>query len=336
MTNHRSQHFCVRLVLIGVMLSLVLIVDSAPATANVSSYSLQRQEEIGLPDFTVKFKEDGSISVAKIPSSWIPGLRHTEIDPELVARFKNANIQYIDLDYQDTGMVVLVNGIPMLDLHYDNHRELRALVSAFAVFLGNHGKTHLKISKSVLPLLQEFGVEITFEFPVSDYRTAIERAEEGSYEQISKSVKTRADSFARYKGIETIIVNSNRVGELTSSDFGFNLLRAALPPGVKLQFVGTTVAEIREKGITEIRIKNREYGLAIELNGQPTPLAILYLENLVEFAENRQRWRRVAPNVSFERFAMVRRIVHDVLNAHNVDIVLLFPSSLTIAPPTGQ
>ena len=169
------------------------------------------------------------------------------------------------------------------------------------------------------------GVETTFEFPVPSYRSVIPKANEDSLEILDSSDIADDDAQAQVRGIETISLWTTALGEISSDSFIFKVLRAALPPDVEVKLPPTTVAGIREKGVTEITVKTRQYGLAVELNGQSPPQLICNLDNLLAFAEQRERWRRLAPSVPEQRFELVRRMVQDVLQTHNVDIRLHFP-----------
>ena len=279
-----------------------------------------------MPDLTVRIREDGSVSVAKIPLSWIPGLDKVALDPDIVARFTDANVQHIHLDYHDAGMAVLANGMLILDFRYDDHDELRTLLTALTLFMGNKGQTLSNLAKTLLPVLEVVGV--TFEFPVPAHRAVIPKPDGDSLEILGSSDIADGDARAQVRGIETISLSTTALGQITSGSFIFKVLRAALPPDVEVKLPPTTVADIREKGITEITVKTRRYGLAIELNGQPSPQLICNLDNLLAFAEHRDRWRRLAPSVSEQRFELVRRMVQDVLQTHNVDIRLHFPVPL--------
>lgn len=290
-----------------------------------------------MPDFTIRFQEDGSVVFAKIPLSLFPGGDKVSLEPEMVAKFTNGNIQHIHLDYHDAGIVVLVNGIPLLDFHYENDDELRAILTALTIFMGNQGLKFSNLAKTLLPILKLLGSEVSFEFPKPAGEPRIPRATEDDYVVLDLSDIAHGDARAEVTGIETFNLQATATGQLTSSDFIFNVLRAAIPPNVEIKLPITTIADIREKGITEITVKNRRYGLAIELNGQPSPSLIFDLDNLLVFAEHQERWRHIAPSVSTERFELVHRMVRDVLQYHNVDFTLHFPPSsasqvLKIAP----
>ncbi|MCY4519288.1 MAG: hypothetical protein OXC13_00750 [Caldilineaceae bacterium] len=278
-----------------------------------------------MPDLTIRIREDGSVSVAKIPLSWIPGMDQVSLDSDIVARFTDANVQHIHLDYHDAGMAVLVNGMLILDFRYDDHDQLRTLLTALTIFMGDKGQTLSNAAKTLLPVLEFVGAELVFEFPVPSHRPVIPKADEDSHEILDSSNIADGDARAQVRGIETISLSTTAMGKVTSGNFIFKVLRAALPPDVEIKLPPTTVAGIREKGITEITVKTRRYGLAIELNGQPSPQLICNLDNLLAFAEHRDRWRRLAPSVSEQRFELVRRMVQDVLQTHNVDIRLHFP-----------
>ena len=312
-----------------IMLASMLILSAgAPAWGEPTFRLPGRQATQGMPDFTNRLLENGSVVVAKIPFPLsLPGMGKVSLEPEMVARFTNGNIQHIHLDYHDTGIVVLINGIPMLDFHYENDEELRAMLTALTIFMGNQGLKFSNLAKTLLPILKWFGSEVTFEFPQLAGKPGIPRANKDDYLIQDLSDIAHGDARAEVAGIETFNVQVVTTGQLTSSDFIFNVLRAAIPPNVEMKLPPTTIADIREKGITEITIKNRRYGVAIELNGQPSPSLIFDLDNLLVFAEHQDRWRHVAPSVSTERFELVHRMVQDVLQHHNVDFTLHFPPS---------
>ena len=313
---------------IVMLASMLMLSAGAPAWGEPTLRIPGRQEAQGMPDFTIRFRPDGSVVLAKIPlPSSLPGMDKVGLEPEMVARFTNGNIQHIHLDYHDTGIVVLVNGIPMLDFHYKSDDELRAMLTALTIFMGNQGLKFSNLAKTLLPVLKWFGSEVTFEFPQPAGKPRIPRADKDDYLILDLSDIAHGDARAKVTGIETFNVQVVTTGQLTSSDFIFNVLRAAIPPNVEMKLPLTTIADIREKGITEITIKNRRYGLAIELNGQPSPSLIFDLDNLLAFAEHQDRWRHVAPSVSTERFELVHRMVRDVLQHHNVDFTLHFPPS---------
>ncbi len=308
-----------------VLATVLLLTSVAPAWSKSAFHAPHKQATLGMPDLTVRIREDGSVSVAKIPLSWIPGMDQVSLDPDIVARFTDADVQHIHLDYHDAGMAVLANGMLILDFRYDDHDELRTLLTALTIFMGDRGQTLSNLAKTLLPVLEVVGAEVTFEFPVPSYRSAIPKADEDSLEILGSSDIADGDARAQVRGIETIPVSTTALGKVTSGNFIFKVMRAALPPDVEVKLPPTTVANIREKGITEITVKTRRYGLAIELNGQSSPQLIGNLDNLLAFAEHRDRWRRLAPSVSEQRFELVRRMVQDVLQTHNVDIRLLFP-----------
>lgn len=324
MKYHYQRLLCQTTTVI-VLATVLLLTSVAPAWSKSAFYASHKQATLGMPDLTVRIREDGSVSVAKIPLSWIPGIDQVSLDPDIVARFTNANVQHIHLDYHDAGMAVLANGMLILDFRYDDHDELRTLLTALTLFMGDEGQTLSNLAKPLLLVLEFIGAEVTFEFPVPSYRSVIPKANEASLGILDSSDIADDDARAQVRGIETISLSTTALGKITSDSFIFKVFRAVLPPDIEVELPPTTVAGIREKGITEITVKNRRYGLAIELNGQPTPLLVCNLDNLLSFAEHRDRWRQLAPSVSEQRFDLVRRMVQDVLQTHNVDIRLHFP-----------
>ena len=87
-----------------------------------------------------------------------------------------------------------------------------------------------------------------------------------------------------------------------------------------------TVENVSEAGIRDVKMTNRPYGLVLELNGNDLPLLICYLDNLLAFADESDRWSNLAPKVEEEKVDLVRRVVQDVLLTANVDITFHFPA----------
>ena len=330
MRSHARRRFntfkqLLRQLTMTIALAAVLVVAAVvPAWGEPILHVPHKQVSLGMPDLTVRFREDGSISVAKIPLARIPGMRGASVDPEIVERLANANVQHIHLEYHDSGMAVLANGVLILDFRYEDHAELRTMLTALTIFMGNQGQRFVNLAKTWLPILETIGVDVTFEFPSPAIR-AIPKADKDSMPILTNTVISDGDARAKTKGIETILLSTTRTGKVTSSNFIFSVLRAAMPPDVKIALPPRTVANIREKDISEITLKNREYGLAIELNGKQSPLMICHLYDLLAFIEHQDRWRQLAPSVTDHRFELVRRLVRDVFQFHNVDVRLLLP-----------
>ena len=329
MRSHARRKFNIfnqplRQLTMTIALATVLVVASvASAWGEPALRVPHKKVSLGMPDLTVRFREDGSISLMSLPLA-IPGMWRASVDPEIVDRFANANVQHIHLEYHDLGMVVLANGVLILDFRYEDHAELRTMLTALTIFMGNQGHRFVNLAKTWLPILETIGMDVTFEFPSPAIR-AIPKADKDSMPILTNTVISDGDNKAKTKGIETVLLSATRTGQVTSRNFIFSVLRAAMPPDVKIALPVRTVANIREKGISEITLKNREYGLAIELNGKPSPLVICHLYDLLAFVEHQERWHQLAPSVTDQRFELVRRLVRDVLQFHNVDIRLHLP-----------
>ena len=135
----------------------------------------------------------------------------------------------------------------------------------------------------------------------------------------------RFEYGARSAGVESFELNVAADGSLTSGNFAFNLLQALVPADVDLKLPLETVENVSEAGIRDVKMTNRHYGLVLELNGKDLPLLICYLDNLLAFADESNRWSNLAPKVEEEKVDLVRRVVQDVLLTTNVDITFHFP-----------
>ncbi len=308
------------------MLSVALVLSaSSPAWGALIHNPAGVSPSLEMPDLVISFKKDGGINVMGIPLSWIPGVDDVSLEPETVARFTDGNVQHIHLDYHSAGMALLVNGQPILDFHYDDHDQLWSLLNGLSVFMGEQGEAMLSVAQKILPVMKKIGVEIIARFPVPEGESSIPTASDDSYTLLRRSTMVQFEYGARSAGVESFALHVAPDGSLTSGNFAFNLLQAVIPPNVELKLPVETVQSTIEAEIREVKVKTRHYGLALELNGQDDPLMICYLDNLLALANEADRWRHLAPNVSEERVELVRRVVRDVLLATNVDITLHFP-----------
>ena len=312
------------------MLSVVLVLSaSSPAWGAPIHNPAGVSPFLEMPDLVISFKKDGGINVMGIPLSWIsriPGVGDISLEPETVARFTNSNVQHIDLDYHSSGMVLLVNGQPILDFHYDDHDQLGRLVNGLSIFMGEQGGTMLSVAPQIVSIMKTLGVEIIAKFPVSAGESSIPVASDDSYTRLTRATIIQFEYGARVAGVESFVLHAAPDGSLTSGNFAIKLLQAVISPDVELKLPVETVQGVSAAEIREVKVKTRHYGLALELNGQDDPLMICYLNNLLALADEAERWRNLAPNVSEERVDLVRRVVQDVLLATNVDITLHFPT----------
>ncbi len=105
----------------------------------------------------------------------------------------------------------------------------------------------------------------------------------------------RIEYEARSAGVESFVISVAADGSLTYGNFAFNLLQELVPADVDLKLPLETVENIREVGIREVKVTNRRYGLVMEFNGKDFPLLICYLDNLLTFADESDRWSNLAP-----------------------------------------
>ena len=309
------------------MLSVMLVsIDNSPALAESAHRPLEDSPYLGLPDLTIEFNEEGKVKLFSIPLWWIPGLDEVGLDPETVARFTNSNVQHIHLDYHSSGMAMLANGLPILDFRYEDQDQLWSLLNGLSVFMGEQGGTMLANAQRFLPIMETIGMEIIAKFPVTEDVPTIPTSSDDSYTILSKSTMVRFEYGARSAGVESFELNVAADGSLSSGNFAFNLLQALVPADVDLKLPLETVENVSEAGVKEVKVTNRHYGLVLELNGNDLPLLICYLDNLLAFADESDRWSNLTPKVEEEKVDLVRRVVQDVLLTTNVDITFHFPA----------
>ena len=308
------------------MLTVVLFLSASTSAWGVPARrALGDTLYLGLPDLTIEFNEEGKVKLLSIPLWWIPGLGEVGLDPETVARFSNSNVQHLHLDYHSSGMAMLANGLPILDFRYEDHDQLWSLLNGLSVFMGEQGGTMLANAQRFLPLIETIGMEIIAKFPVPENVPSIPTASDDSYTILSKSTMVRFEYGARSAGVESFELNVAADGSLTSRNFAFNLLQALVPADVDLKLLLETVEDASEAGIRDVKMTDRHYGLVLEFNGKDLPLLICYLDNLLAFADESDRWSKLAPRIEEAKVDLVRRVLQDVLHTTNVDTMFYFP-----------
>lgn len=307
-----------------ILLSALLVgCANRPTGGQTAALATETSTFIDLPALVLEFDENGDPGAFNLPPGMVPGLDAVNLEPEMIARFTAGNVQYIQIDSHPLGMTILANGKPILGFRYSDE-ELRNAMGALSVLMDEENDT-LALLNGVLPLLDNMGFGIIAKFPMRAGASPIPTATARSYKVLSGREFTAAENAAKQRGITELPIKIAADGSLSSTNFMFAMMSGMIPP-----LPTDTIDDMTEKGIAEISIKTRPYGLIIGLNGNELPLMTLHddeLNNLLNFADQADLWSEYAPGLSPDILGVLRSTVLPFLLGANFDIVLTFPEA---------
>ncbi len=307
-----------------ILLSALLIgCANRPTGGQTAAAAAEDSTFIDVPALILEFDEDGVPAMFNMPLSLLPGLDAVSLEPEMIARFTDGNVQYIQIDSHPLGMTILANGKPILGFRYSD-KELRTALNALSLFMDEQNESTLAMVSGVLPLLDNLGMGIIAKFPMKAGTSPIPTATRRSYSIMSSRDLAAAESAANRRVTE-LPIKVAPDGSLSSTNFMFAMVGGMIPP-LPMDQIG----KLTEKGITEISVKTRPYGLIIGLNGNELPLMTLHdkeLDNLLNFADQADLWSEYAPGLSPDILGILRSTVLPFLLGSNFNIVLTFPEA---------
>jgi len=275
---------------------------------------------VGLPRITVAYDESGAPSVFGVKTSTISrfvpvDLSVLELSPATVRRFTQSNIQHVELELNDAGAFVYVNGKALPYLAWDEETLAYAGNLFDQLNLIRYDTT---VAKAV-PLLARIGIDVVVTFPAQPGVAAVpvrDRAQRALAEAMAISEPTAIVQMTiEYSedGIPSVAgITSRELGQL----LGANLRLVELSP--------TTVALLREAGVEEVAFVTQPDGLHVLVNGQEAfhlAYTEVHLRNAVDLYAQLNRDRE-----GVEEFAALLHSLVPIVYGADVDVVLRFPA----------
>jgi hypothetical protein len=158
-------------VLLSVLLvGLLALTACAPRATGGAAASRAGEAEVvvDLPALVIDVQNDGSLSVggmsfAELGAMAGQDLSTLSIPPDLVQQMAAVNIQHIQIDNTDEGLLILVNGKPIPTLAWDG----QTLVTTSEV-LGDLGGAPIALLDKLLPLITNVGLGVILRMPVAE------------------------------------------------------------------------------------------------------------------------------------------------------------------------
>jgi hypothetical protein len=290
------------------------------ATTGAIELVVRYMPRIGLPRLTVTYDASGVPSVFGVKTSTISrflpiDLGILELSPTTVQRLVDSNIQHIEVELNDAGAFVYVNGKALPYLAWNEETLAYAGELVDQLDLARYDRTVAK----AIPLLARIGVDVVLTFPAPPGVTPIpvrERAERA----LAQAPPIAEPTAVVQMTVEYSNAGVPSVAGITSREFS-QLLGADLRA---VELAPATVARLQAAGIEEVALVTQSDGLHLLVNGREA-LHLAYTEthlrNAIDLYAQLNRDRE-----GIEEFATLLRNLAAIVYGADVDFVVRFPT----------
>lgn len=275
--------------------------------------------QINLPRVVLSYDETGVPSIFGVKTSslnrFVP-LGFLELPPDTVQSLVAANVQHVELDVDDAGIFIYVNGksLPYLAWTADDLAYTGELIDSLDVIENDE-----TIAK-VLPLLGRIGVDAAATFPMPEgaedipLRTPSDR-DLATEEEIAQDQTATIQAAVQYaeNGVPRVAnITTQEIGQLA----GMDLSTVELPPA--------TLDMLQQAGIERAAIVSRSDGLHVLVNEQEV-LQLAYnqrhLMNAVDL------YGGIAADEDAEALTTLLNNVVPMIAGADIDLVFEFPTA---------
>jgi hypothetical protein len=315
------------------VLSLVLLAGCAPRPGTPLTEAFESDElYVDLPAIVIDFDAQGQaslggVSVANLGAVAGMDLSALALDPTIVNFFTIENIQHIQVVTNPDGLTILVNGLRVPSLVWDEGSLVATAETVNALGIA------LPVLDRILPLVQQFGLGITLRFPVGEGNQAIALGQLTSAEVDGQQAEAILAAVGTPPRINLPVVydaeGNFRVGDLTAAEW------AELVPGVPfdlLQLSSEQMQGLTEAGLTSLSLATTPQGLQISANGQALPTISWgegELQNVLDLPVVQNLLVSALSGMDMESAEVVDTIksLLPVIQASDANITLFFPGS---------
>ena len=259
-----------RLYILLPLLILVLLL-AACESANPDAASASEDFAVSLPRIVIDVDSEGNPSVGgfgmdTLKSLTMGGVDYTwmRMEPTLVRRFSDMDLQHIEAVYRDDGIYLFVNGEPLPFVKWDED-SLDNTAQVITTF-GGLDPQFTDALKMIIPFAQRVGVDMAVRFPVVQGRE-ITPMRDMTQELKPAEVMDRAPSALQLR-IEVFYDETGKpfvpgASFILENLLGVDTSQLALPP--------ETIARMVQTGVQHIAIRTQEDGIQFYVNGEMLP-----------------------------------------------------------------
>jgi hypothetical protein len=264
MATSKRLYFLLPLLVLALLLT-------ACESASPDATSASEDFAVSLPRIVIDVDSDGNPTVGGFGTETLKnltmgGVDYTwmRMDPALVRRFSDMDLQHIEAVYRDDGIYLFVNGEALPFVRWDE-QSLDNTAGVITTF-GGMNPQFTEALKTIIPFAQRVGVDMAVRFPVVQGREITALRDMG--QELASVETAKREPSALQLRIE-VFYNEDGKPFVPGASFilenllGVDTSQLALPPA--------TIARMTQMGIQHIAIRTQEDGIQFFVNGEPLP-----------------------------------------------------------------
>ena len=264
MATSKRLYFLLPLLVLALLLT-------ACESSSPDATSASEDFAVSLPRIVIDVDSDGNPSVGGFDMETLKiltmgGVDYTwmRMEPTLVRRFSDMDLQHIEAVYRDDGIYLFVNGEPLPFVKWDEE-SLDNTAGVITTF-GGMNPQFTDALKTIIPFAQRVGIDMAVRFPVVQGRTITPMRDMG--QELVAAEATAREPGALQLRVE-VFYNEDGKPFVPGASFilenllGVDTSQLALPPA--------TITRLTQMGIQHIAIRTQEDGIQFFVNGEPLP-----------------------------------------------------------------
>jgi len=329
----RQKQVFSRWIIVMLIVALAGLTACAPraGAGEIASTVGSDEAVIDIPAIIIDFDSDGNASIGGLPLETLaPGLvEQLNISAEQIQQLTALNIQHIQLNNRDNGLMLLVNGRSMPSARWDDE-SIRNMLTTLTLLDINQVPPAIA---DLLTLIQQVGVAVVARFPLQD---GAAQKYPLNPDEPSLAVRTSQQAQERFLtdvghapqiNIPVIYTETGswRVNDRTEDEY--MTLFPAIPWNT-LHLSTKALQSLQANGISQMNIATNQDGISMSLNGKTLPYigwSEGELQNLIALGIQTGLLEQNGITLTPEQLQLVSQMLLPMIQASNVNLAIQFP-----------
>lgn len=316
------------------VVALLVLAGCAPRAGSPLSETFESDElYVDLPAVVIDFNEEGQASVGGVPVANLGSvtgmdLSALSLDPGIVSFFTADNIQHLQVVTGPDGLTILVNGLRVPSLVWDEGSLVATADAVRALGIA------LPVLDRILPLVQQFGLGIALRFPLAEGVEPIPLGQLSDATAAEGGIST--EDFLAAVGTPPSInmpvvydeQGNFKVGDLTGEEW----TEITGMPFSALQLTPEQIQSVRDAGLTTLTLETTPAGLVIKLNDNALPTiswAAGELQNVLDLPVVQSSLAGALSGANMDTSTAIDAIksLLPIIQTSDVNLTIFFPGS---------
>lgn len=327
----QMQNFS-RWMIVILLIALAGLTACAPraGTGEIAATVGSDEVVIDIPAIIIDFDSDGSASIGGLPVEMLaPGLLdQLNISAAQIQQLTALNIQHVQLNNRESGLMLLVNGLPMPSARWDDDSLANMLTTLELLDINQMPP----LLADLLPLIQQVGVAVVARFPLQDgvQKYPLHHDDPNAAARISQQTQERfltAVGHAPQINIPVIYTETGswRVNGRTEDEY---MTLFPVIPWNTLHLSAQAVQSLQSSTIAQMNIATNQEGISVSLNGKTLPYigwSEGELQNLIALVDQTGLLEQNGITITPQQFQLISQTLLPMVQASNVNLTIQFP-----------